>query len=54
MTIANLSHVASPSENAKNNVWNLQRKAGKAKFNKQLRHLRKGPSNTKILYGVLR
>ena len=45
MTIANLSHVASPSENAKNNIWNLQRRAGNTKFKKQLKHLRPGQTN---------
>ena len=46
MTIADLSHVASPSENAKNNIWKLQRKVGKSKLNKQMMHLRQGPSNS--------
>ena len=52
MTIADLSHVASPSENAKNNIWNLQRKAGKSKLNKQMMHLRQGPSNSDILMSM--
>ena len=49
MTIADLPQVASPSENAKNKTWNLQRKVGNQKLNKQLMHLRHGPNSNSFL-----